>query len=626
MADKSVYRGPLNEAFAEAAAKGIREGEARAARQKHADLLEERKAKKVQKGLRPPQSAKEKLITLYDTMESWKDSAAADDLFAEIKDLQAELKNNVQNSLRNSSEAVGLKDRVQNSLWDSPEAIGLKDRVQNSLGDSPEAVGLKDTVQNSLGNSLELTPEGVKQNLSKPEIGSAKIPINPKAPPLPLRPPSGDMLEIIEHTGKSMLESIEGLAEDGAKDLREAGTEFLENPSEVTATKLNKVATELTSGTTLKKASGLKTKLILGAVTASGLAAYYLADRKPAEPVEPVKPTPTPEGKEDGDKPVNPKLVLSRVPEGQLPYKEQKAVQDANADLTKSLSAKQEVQYLDAAGETKRMPLGDYLRDAYRQQQEAIATAIDVYKQEASDNRKAQIFKSLVEGIAELANGAYGLKNADRGVIVKDLRFDPMPWLDRTDEIKQNLSSSIAQAKGITEIADKNKSLSDEELTKKIQSQNVLVRAAEFNLAEKKYALEKGAQVTRENVGITNQELGHNFQANEIDARAAAKGESHETKYLVQEAATAISQAITDKDKAKAVADYAKVTGDMNAQKLWNKAKEIADKKTTFFTSDSDIQAAIPAALAVIHPDLSQAPAKAALSREDKLKLLRGDN
>ena len=85
MADKPVYRGPLDEAFAEAAAKGIREDEARAAIQKNADLMEERKAKKVQKGLRPPQSAKERLRTLLDTKESWEGSAAADDLFAEIK-------------------------------------------------------------------------------------------------------------------------------------------------------------------------------------------------------------------------------------------------------------------------------------------------------------------------------------------------------------------------------------------------------------------------------------------------------------------------------------------------------------------------------------------------------------
>jgi hypothetical protein len=360
---------------------------------------------------------------------------------------------------------------------------------------------------------------------------------------------------------------------------------------------------------------------------------------------------------------------FARLEDGPLP--EEKGVTDAQEGIQRVLDAEQTVPYQHPNGEVENIKLGDYMREAYRAQQEAIANAIDVYKKEVSENRKTQIFKSMVEGIAQLINGAYGLKNADRGVIVQDLKFDPMPWLDRSDEINHNLSNSIAQAKGITEVAERNKQLSDEELEKKIQKETTLVKLAEFrlkqaeeqrdirnkNLAERVRTENEEIRDTRtfeerekdraenreaQNVGIENQEILQNFNMDSRAALAAAKAlkKTPDSAKLLKEINSLATQwslgSELGGDLGKSAAFRAKVElsgllNDPNNKRLIEEAEKDAKLEQGWFSkafgfgpSDSEIAAKVPAAATrMFFEESGQQPG--GLSREEKLKRLRGE-
>jgi hypothetical protein len=417
---------------------------------------------------------------------------------------------------------------------------------------------------------------------------------------------------------------LEEVAEEVGGEAKGAWQKFKANPSDESLGLLKKTMSGLKAN---------KGKIGLAAL-AGGAVLYGLQDLyKEKKEEKPTSPTIPSELKED-TKVIQPKANNEFQPfQADLSKtKEQLELERTQEGLKKVTSDTDgKIKYLEN-GETKEMPRDDYIRQAYQDQKVAIANAIDLYKQESSENRKTQIFKSLVEGIAQLINGAYGFRNADRGVVVQDLKFDPMPWLDRSEEIKQNLNSNLAQAKNGVEIAERNKQLSDEELTQKIQSQKVLVDIAGRNADYANRVRDKQNELNQFNY-LQEKRQRELESSNELKGlKALAKSDKNAGKLLqdITSAATEwdVLESQGDSEKAaKARAKLAGLLGDPNNEKFLKVREDIAKRNSSgiftyvFGISEADQRKFTkPALLQMLNTEQESQPSSAGSSTKETVQ------
>ncbi len=390
-----------------------------------------------------------------------------------------------------------------------------------------------------------------------------------------LETPSGQKISVAR-----VVSDVEEAVESAGGNAKSLWAQFKEKPTAGALTLVKKA---------LKEHPG---KIGVGVVLAGGAYEYlqrYFDQEKEKKPEEPPPTPPSDGGKKSlGNEPgVKTTNEFSPFQADLSKTKEQQDLEKAQEGLRKKVTedSNGKIKYLEN-GETKDMAREDYIRQAYQDQKVAIANAIDLYKQESSENRKTQIFKSLVEGIAQLINGAYGFRNADRGVVVQDLKFDPMPWLDRSEEIKQNLNSNLAQAKNGVEIAERNKQLSDEELTQKIQSQKVLVDIAGRNADYANRVRDKQNELNQFNYLQEKRQRELESSNGLKDIKDLAKSDKNAGKLLqdITAAATEWDVLVSQGDSEKAAEARAKLAGllgDPNNEKFLKVREDIAKRNSS---------------------------------------------
>lgn len=638
---KPIYKGPLDEDSAKKAKARLTQ-------------LEAEKAKELQAKIETLTKAKDSLP---------EESAAAKGVQKEINTLE----NQVQDIFKGNSpaevtseiaEAAGRNPVIKVQKIEPSEAKSFPKSSQSFLptkefapGEFPQSkepwTGIK------LGDPLDLSPETVRENLHTPSnIPPVKRPLDTAAGKLRAdeadvnkllkeqvyneRPYSPNFTKIgedvkealkvspeeltmsAEEQGAKLVKSLEGIEDPLAKSLKAAAEEVRVNPSKAAKEALTKVATVAkNSGNRFLVAAG-----VAGLAIAGGILLSKKEEKTESEPTpEPTPGAPPAKAKEEEKtvlkEPQKLALDFGKTPERIAEERQQKIFMN-------EMGQEQKVKFLAPDGETKEMPLGDYMRNAYQEEKQAIAAAMDLYRQETSENRKAQILKSLIEGVGHLVNGYYGIRHAEEGVVVRDLKFDPMPWLDRSDEIRQNLSNNLAQAKNGVEIAEKVKSLSDEDLNKKFKESSALLNilGSRSNYAEEI----KQQKRALDQFNFVNQQTQERLDENAAIKALKASKDPNATKVVqnIYKYSTQLAQASAEGDDKKVLEAKSNLAGllyDPDNKRLLTKAEELAKESPGFFgkffgVSDSDIMERVPEAAA----NLLGAPREETGSRDSRLK------